>query len=95
MSKHYSLPKLPNIKTIRSAAIALMNANQVVTTIEVKNYLSRKGYLVDHSDIVHWMICLAKKEGWYSYFDGQLKTYQLKEYPGYDLCCEAVGFSSN
>lgn len=95
MPKHLPLPKLPNIKTIRYAALTLMHINTSVTTIEIKNYLSRKGYLVDHSDISHWMGCLAKKEGWISSFDGRLREYRLQDSPGYDLCCEALGFSSN
>ncbi len=95
MSKHYSLRKLPNLKTIRYAALTLLNLNKVVTTLEVKDYLYQKGYAIEHADIIHWMSCLSKKEGWESTFDGQIREYRMQAYPGYDLCCEAVGFSSN
>ncbi len=95
MSRHYPLPKLPNIKTIRYAALTLMQINEVVTSLEVKNYLCRKGYMVDHADISHWMNCLAQEEDWQTQFDGRLREYRLRTDMGYDLCCEAVGFSSN
>ena len=95
MSKNYSLPRLPNIKIIRQAALSLLHTNQEVTTIEVKNLLARKGFLADHAEIIHWMVCIARKEGWQYNFDGKVRTYRLKPYPGYDLCCEAIGYSSN
>jgi len=95
MSKHYPFPKFPNLKTIRFAALTLLSLNKVVTPIEVKNYLRRKGYTIDHADIIHWMSCLSKKEGWESSFDGHVREYRMQAYPGYDMCCEAVGFSSN
>ena len=94
MAKHEIPSKIPTIKTIRYAALTLMQINGVVTTLEVKNYLSKRHYLVEHTEIIHWMHHLAKKEGWESHFDGRLREYRLKE-STYDLCCEALGFSSN
>ena len=95
MPEHYPLPQSSMIKTVRFAALALMYINQTVTTVEIKNYLRRQGYRIDHSDIIYCMSCLARKEGWESSFDGQFREYRLRAYPGYDLCCEALGYSSN
>ncbi len=94
MSKHYSSTPLPDLKTIRYAALTLLQMQHRVTPQEVDDYLRRKGYLVDFLDVVHWMACLAKKEGWSSEFDGQQREYRLRVNE-YDLCCEALGFSSN
>ncbi|MEL6635852.1 MAG: hypothetical protein AAFW73_03190 [Bacteroidota bacterium] len=85
---------LPDVKTIRHAARTLLQMQARVTPREVRDYLLRQGYFVDHSDIVHWMACLAQQEGWARSSLGEQSEYRPRV-RSYDLCCEALGFSSS
>jgi len=89
-------PVFPDYDIVKIAALSLMQTNQTTTTLEVKDFLRRKGYSAYQRDISYLLDWIANQENWLFTYNGAYRTYRLNDLNEADLVPSGLfDFSEN